>query len=92
MTTLTPEQQALLTRHTQQQSRQALVYSRTILENALKELDGYLQQFDQSEDTQQRARVMNWAINYLVSNLHGNLRIDQLANQQAELTRLAHEF
>lgn len=84
MSTLTPEQRA------QQQSREALAYARTILENAAGELDRYAQQFDQAEDNDSRARVMNWAINYLVSNLHGNLRIDRLANQQAELTRLAN--
>jgi len=90
MSTLTPEQQALLTQRIQQQSREALACSRKILENAIGELDDYLQQFDQADDTRQRARVMKWAINLLVNNLQGNLRIDRLANQQAELTRLAN--
>ena len=74
---------------TRREAREALLNARATLERAMRELDGYLDQFEAAEDNRQRARVMNWTLNYLATNILTNLRIDRLADAQAELTRLA---
>jgi hypothetical protein len=72
---------------TRQQAREALVNARAMLERAVREMDTYLDAFERAKDDGGRARVMNWAIGYLAANLHGNLRLDILADRQAELTQ-----
>lgn len=79
----------ILARLTRKQARESLLGARATLACAIKELDVYLDKFESAEDDGGRARVMNWVINHLVCNIQGNLRIDRLADHQAELTRLA---
>jgi hypothetical protein len=59
------------------------------LKEQFREIDGYIDQLERAEDDGRRARVLNWALNYLAANLISNLRFDRIADQQAELARLA---
>lgn len=52
------------------------------------ELECYLEKLDTATNDTQRAQHMNSAINHLVSNIQPNLRIDLLAQSQAELAKL----
>lgn len=58
------------------------------LERALRELNKYREDYASNPEPSKKANVLNWTINELVSNIMPNLRIDLLADAQAELTRL----
>lgn len=51
-------------------------------------IETYLEKLEAATDDAERARVLNGAINHLVCNIQPNLRIDLLAQSQAELTKL----
>ncbi len=70
--------------------RDALVTARETLSRAIQEIDSYLAQFDGAQDDKARSRVINWAIHHLVCNIQPNLRIDLMADAQAELNKIAN--
>lgn len=51
-------------------------------------IETYLEKLEDAKDDAERARVLNSAISHLVCNIQPNLRIDLLAESQAELTKL----
>ena len=51
-------------------------------------IETYLEKLQDAKDDAERARVLNSAISHLVCNIQPNLRIDLLAESQAELTKL----
>ena len=51
-------------------------------------IETYLEKLEVANDDAERARVLNSAISHLVCNIQPNLRIDLLAESQAELTKL----
>ncbi len=57
------------------------------LQRSAYDLELYAEKLEGAEDDRQRAQVMNWAINHLVCNILPNLRIELLANSQAELSK-----
>lgn len=57
------------------------------LDRAKEDLVRCLENFNDDETDRERARQVNYAINYLVSNIQPNVRIDLLAHSQAELIR-----
>ena len=67
-------------------AKEALEQAKATLERTLRELDRYIEQLDSAQTTKDKAKVMSWAINALASNILPNLRLDLLANAQAELT------
>jgi hypothetical protein len=59
------------------------------LQRSMYEIERYKEDLEQSDNPEQQAKILNWAINHLVCNISPNLRIDLLADSQAELNRLA---
>jgi threonyl-tRNA synthetase len=72
-----------------EQARERLQFSINTLQRSMYELELYLEKLEEAESDQHRAEVMNWSINYLITSIQPNLRIDLLAQSQAELAKLA---
>ena len=51
-------------------------------------MEVYADKFDNASTDYDRAKVINYAINHLYCNIQPNLRIDLLADSQAELAKL----
>ena len=62
---------------------------RLTLMRALDEVGKYQNTFNEESDLARKADVLNWTISYLVSGIYPNLRIDLLANAQANLKALS---
>jgi len=58
------------------------------LQRAMYELEVYSDKFDNASTDYERGKVVNYAINHLYCNTQPNLRIDLLADSQAELAKL----
>jgi hypothetical protein len=58
------------------------------LQRAMYDLEVYADKFDNAGTDYERGKVMNYAINHLYCNIQPNLRIDLLADSQAELAKL----
>lgn len=71
----------------QQNAREALVSARGILERAIREVDTYIDYLDKADNNCKRAQIMNWALHYLVCNILPNVRLDVIANAQAEFSK-----
>ena len=71
----------------QQNAKQALIYARSILERAIHELDTYIEYLDKADSNSKKAQIMNWALHYLTCNILPNVRLDLIANAQAELSQ-----
>ena len=59
------------------------------LQRSMYDMECYADKLAAAENDRERAQAMNWAINHLVCNIQPNLRIDLLAQSQAELAVLA---
>jgi hypothetical protein len=66
-----------------QNAREALVYARSILERAIREIDTYIGYLDKADHNSKKAQIMNWALHYLTCNILPNVRLDLIANAQA---------
>ena len=77
----------MMTEQAERMAREALADPRSTLERALRELDRYAEQLDAAETLSEKAKVMNWVLNYLASGITPNLRLNMIANAQAELIR-----
>ena len=58
------------------------------LQRAMYALEVYADKFDNAATDYERGKVINYAINHLYCNIQPNLRIDLLADSQAELAKL----
>ena len=58
------------------------------LQRAMYDLEVYSDKFDNACTDYERGKVINYAINHLYCNIQPNLRIDLLADSQAELAKL----
>ena len=87
MKTNTQSTADMLNQLKQQNAQQALIYARSILERAIHELDTYIDYLDKADSNSKRAQIMNWALHYLVCNILPNVRLDLIANAQAELSQ-----
>ena len=65
----------------------ALLHAQTTLEANMRELDRYIEKFKEASTPKDKAAVLNWSLNHLVCNITPNLRLDLIANAQAELAR-----
>lgn len=61
------------------------------LQRCMYEVEHYGERFSEAATNRERAQVVNWAINYLVCSITPNLRIDLLADSQAQLAALAQQ-
>ena len=50
-------------------------------------MDSFVAEFDGAATDGDRAKILNWTINHLVTNIQPNLRIDLLADSQSELAK-----
>ena len=55
----------------------------------MEELDRYIVRFDNYDDLNDKAAVLNWAINHLATYIPSNVRLDLIAIAQARLTSAA---
>ena len=86
--TTSPELKDIIANQYREDGREALLTARGALERAMREIDRYLDRYEQAENTQEMANNLNWAINELASNVLGNARLDMLAHAQAKLATL----
>ena len=87
--TMTLDLDTLMRQMTEQKAKEALLTARSTLERSLRELDHYIERLDTAETLQDKSQVMNWALNALACNITPNLRLDLIANAQAELASVA---
>jgi hypothetical protein len=62
---------------------------RLSLMRALEEVGKYQRSFTDEADLSRKADVLNWTINYLITGILPNLRIDLLATSKASLKTIA---
>ena len=86
--TTRPELKDIIAKQYREDGREALLTARGALERAMREIDRYLDRYEQAENTQEMANNLNWAINELATNVLGSARLDMLANAQAKLATL----
>ena len=79
----------LMRQMAEQKAKDALMTARSTLERSLRELDHYIERLDTAETFRDKSQVMNWALNALACNITPNLRLDLIANAQAELASVA---
>lgn len=86
---MTLDLDTLMRQMTEQKAKDALLTARSTLERSLCELDHYIERLDTAETPHDKSQVMNWALNALACNITPNLRLDLIANAQAELASVA---
>lgn len=79
---------SLKAKHTRKQAHQRLQSAINTLQRNMYNMECLLERLEEAKDDAERAQVMNSAINHLVCNIQPNLRIDLLAQSQAELIQL----
>ena len=70
------------------QARKRLLSAVNTLQRSMYDMECLLEKLDEAKDDAERAQHISAAINHLVCNIQPNLRIDLLANSQAELAKL----
>ena len=86
---MTLDLDTLMRQMTEQKAKDALLNARSTLERSLRELDHYIERLDTADTPHDKSQVMNWALNALACNITPNLRLDLIANAQAELASVA---
>ena len=80
---------ALLAKQAREKANQRLQDAVNVLQRSMYEIERYQERMQDANSDKERAQVINWAVNYLVCNIMPNLRVDLLADSQAELRALA---
>jgi hypothetical protein len=75
------------TQYAEQKGREAIAQARATLERALRELESYGERYDSTDSLRDKANALNWTLNYLATGITPNLRLDLIADAQAELAR-----
>jgi hypothetical protein len=86
--TTNPEIQAMHAQQVREIAKQRLQSAINSLQRAMYDLEVYADKYDNASTDYDRAKVVNYAINHLYCNIQPNLRIDLLADSQAELAKL----
>lgn len=86
---MTLDLDTLMRQMAEQKAKDALMTARSTLVRSLRELDHYIEWLDTAETPHDKSQVMNWALNALACNITPNLRLDLIANAQAELASVA---
>ena len=79
---------SLKAQYARQQAQQRLQSAINTLQRNMYSMECLLEKLEEAKDDTERAQVMNSAINHLICNIQPNLRIDLLAQSQAELAKL----
>ena len=82
------ELQALVEQQVRGIAKERLQSAINSLQRAMYDLEVYADKYDNAGTDYDRAKVINYAINHLYCNIQPNLRIDLLADSQAELAKL----
>ena len=82
------ELQEIAAQQVREMARERLQCAINSLQRAIYDLEVYADKFDNAATDYERCKVMNYAINHLYCNIQPNLRIDLLADSQAELAKL----
>ena len=83
-----PEIQALQEQLVRTEAKERLQSAINSLQRAMYDLEVYADKYDNAGTDYDRAKVINYAINHLYCNIQPNIRIDLLADSQAELAKL----
>jgi hypothetical protein len=83
-----PEIRALQEQLVRTEAKERLQSAINSLQRAMYDLEVYVDKYDNAGTDYDRAKVINYAINHLYCNIQPNLRIDLLADSQAELAKL----
>jgi hypothetical protein len=86
---MTLDLDTLMRQMAEQKAKEALLTARSTLDRSLRELDHYIERLDTADTPHDKSQVMNWALNALACNITPNLRLDLIANAQAELASVA---
>ena len=81
--------ETLLQQRQDDNAKQALLNARATLERTLRELDHHAAWLDNAATAQDKARVMNSVLQELTCNILPNLRLDLIADAQADFARRA---
>jgi hypothetical protein len=82
------ERQEIVAKQVREIARERLQSAINSLQRAMYDLEVYSDKFDNAGTDYERGKVVNYAINHLHCNIQPNLRIDLLADSQAELAKL----
>ena len=82
------ELQEIVAKQVREIARERLQLAINSLQRAMYDLEVYSDKFDNAGTDYERGKVVNYAINHLYCNIQPNLRIDLLADSQAELAKL----
>ena len=82
------ELQEIVAKQVREIAKERLQSAINSLQRAMYDLEVYADKFDNAGTDYERGNVMNYAINHLYCNIQPNLRIDLLADSQAELAKL----
>lgn len=82
------ELQEIVAQQVREIAKERLQSAINSLQRAMYDLEVYADKFDNAGTDYERGKVMNYAINHLYCNIQPNLRIDLLADSQAELAKL----
>ena len=86
---MTLDIQNLLQERQDENAKQALLIAKGALERSLRELNHHLDWLDATTSARDKARVMNSALHDLTCNILPNLRLDLIADAQADFARRA---
>ncbi len=86
---MTLDIQNLLQERQDENAKQALLIAKGTLERSLRELNHHLDWLDATASARDKARVMNSALHDLTCNILPNLRLDLIADAQADFARRA---
>lgn len=82
---------AMMAAQAREKANQRLQDAVNVLQRSMYEIERYQERLQDCKTDKERAQVVNWAVNYLVCNIMPNLRVDLLADSQAELGALTVE-
>ena len=86
--TTNPDFQAMQEQQVREIARERLQSAINSLQRAMYEMEVYAEKYENAGTDYDRAKAINYAINHLCCNIQANLRIDLLADSQAELANL----
>ena len=72
-----------------QNALDALIAARKTLKSVMCELDRYISRLEEASSPEDKADIMNWALNHLACSIMPNLRLDLIAKAQAQYVRAA---
>ena len=75
--------------HAVEQAKERMQDAANALQRSMYELERYIERFEQATNDDERSKVVNRFLSYLATAITSNLRIDLLADSQAQMTVFA---